>query len=120
MFRLIAVIIALFASAGFTASPASAEYLLSSDRTGNWLLEVCSNREDNNLFWSCGMYIDGVVDSDTMQVICFPTGVNNGQIRDVVSAYLKEKPDVRHMRAWSIITLALAKAFPCAKNNAAE
>jgi Rap1a immunity proteins len=104
---------ALSAGYVFCSSGALAANPFVAEKTGNWLLEICTKPEDDKYFWSCAMYIDGVVESDTTGRICFPSGVNNKQIRDVILANLKGKPHNRHEKAWVLITLTLGTAFPC-------
>lgn len=44
---------------------------------------------------------------------CIPNEVQASQIVDVVCAYLKENPATRHQAGARLVTVALAKAWPC-------
>lgn len=44
---------------------------------------------------------------------CIPLGVSTGQVRDVVTKWLRENPQHRHYPATWTVAQALAKAFPC-------
>jgi Rap1a immunity proteins len=46
--------------------------------------------------------------------VCAPAEVQNSQIKDVVTKYLVDHPEVRHEGARGLINVALTSAFPCA------
>jgi hypothetical protein len=45
--------------------------------------------------------------------ICTPAGTTNGQLIDVVKAWLKTHPNARQASAKIIIAQALSAKFPC-------
>lgn len=63
-------------------------------------------------------YVVATVDADaTSQRIdgnyCIPEGVVIGQLADVVSTYLDEVPEKRHLNAAYLVRMSYRKAFPC-------
>tara|TARA_B100000700_G_scaffold262198_1_gene298575 strand:+ start:225 stop:545 length:321 start_codon:yes stop_codon:yes gene_type:complete len=81
-------------------------------KSGNMLFAECTstNPTDNV---ACMAYISGVVDSSP--VICPPVTVVVGQLRDIVTKYLKENPATRHWNATSLVQISLVAVFPCKK-----
>ncbi len=47
--------------------------------------------------------------------VCFVEKVSAGQIKDVVSKWLKDHPERRQYGAPGLVANALAEAYPCAK-----
>ena len=101
-------------------------------RDGNKLyseLEVCA---ENSTF-TCGFawgYLTGVFDlnldlqkimkiygEEYFKFSCPPAGITIQQLVDVVAAYLKANPAVRHRRANSIVEDAILDAWPCPDNQ---
>ena len=44
---------------------------------------------------------------------CVPSGVENGQVEDVVKLYLRDHPETRQKSAPTLVMLALKEKFPC-------
>jgi hypothetical protein len=78
--------------------------------TGNDLLSHCqSDRPVLKAF--CTGYVLGVVDQLTAR--CVPAGVTAGQEVEVVERVLMGNPEDRHLRANTLIALAVGAAWPC-------
>lgn len=110
------IVVALAAVAG--TSPALAV-------TGNKLFEWCDSAAQFDQT-ACVAYIAGVAEG-VMQATSFvqetggyaplrycpPEGYTHVQIRDIVIAGLRERPESRHMGAAMLIMIALTAAWPC-------
>lgn len=83
-------------------------------QNGNTLWEQCSG-ESYASKGRCSGYIIGVVDAlagfDQDSADCVPRSATVGQITDVVSKYLKEHPEDRHLSAASLVKYAVEQAF---------
>ena len=92
---------------------------------GNRLHEVCRmsshELEDVAKFatFSCAAYTAGVVDTVSMlqpDLFCIPVegvSVTAEQIGAIATKFLAGTPETRHLPAAVLVTLAVAKAFPC-------
>jgi hypothetical protein len=89
--------------------------------TGNSLYTACT---DSGYVYSssCNGYIQGVVDLQTQQanageaqLACVPDTVTAGQLKDVVTAYLRDHAAIRHYGGAGLVLSAMREAFPCAK-----
>lgn len=101
----------LIAAVTFTAAlaaPAHAEFFL-----GNTLLARCESFETVETM-DCLGYITGAADAAQWRSYCPPDGINRGQIRDVVVAFLRQNPDIRHQTADLLVAAALRRVWPCA------
>src|SRR5262245_1198825 len=85
--------------------------------TGNQLLAACS---DMNVieYQLCMGYVIGIADSmisrpDAIANACFARGMQRGQLIAVVKNYLTAHPEQLHYQADALVTVALARAFPC-------
>jgi hypothetical protein len=61
-------------------------------------------------------YISGLVDGFTVadkNVICIPSGVTRGQLRDVVLSGIQARAQEPDQEGYAAALLAVAKAFPC-------
>ncbi len=47
------------------------------------------------------------------RIFCMPENVTNGQTFAIVSEYIKDHPDERHIAASDLIVASLIEAFPC-------
>lgn len=113
MVRATALIAMLLASA-----PAQAE-LPSSVSSGNDLIAFCGS--GNGSFGSgvCSGFIAGVIERSRLQnvivegtgLICTPPDATNGQLRDVVLAFMQNHPATRHQAASMLVVQALQEAF---------
>ena len=85
--------------------------------SGNTLWESCQRRGPSDApNPECMVYSIGVADSHTVSTPgwwCPPSNVTSGQVADVVSAYLRNHPEMRHYLAASTVALAIQEAFPC-------
>lgn len=93
------------------SSPARAEF-----HTGNSLLSLCNSMEITDRF-DCLGYTTGVSDAAQWRHFCPPEGITRGQIRDIIVAYLRQNPDVRHKTADILAAIALARVWPCQSNQ---
>lgn len=95
--------------------------------TGNELFDMCSG-DSIEQEAMCAAYLQGVIDSQfaayflrstnpdvypEMRYFCVPEKATTEQVRDVVLNQLRDTPEIRHGHAGMLVTLALAKAFPC-------
>lgn len=92
---------------------------------GNDLLQKCSTRERDAAYFQnqsyCMGYIVGVSDAAEFfqtapgmpQLVCLPSNVTSGQLKDVVVKYLQDNPAKRHEDAESLILTSLAINFRC-------
>lgn len=99
-------------------APASAQRVVS-PITGNGLLEICT---DDSMYDSgrCAGFISGTNLARLDQqgkFYCVPETATNGQIRDVIIAWLKRNPGSRHIRSDALIAVAYAEAWPCPKGE---
>jgi len=95
----------------FLPSMASAEFL-----TGNDLLSRMNSEEVVQRMFALG-YVAGVSDAQQHVFSCPPSGVTNGQVRDVVRSYIEANPSIRHKTADMLVTDALKQVWPCANRN---
>jgi hypothetical protein len=80
--------------------------------SGNLLLSRL-NGQGNDLLQAYG-YITGVADAtNTEGSHCIPSGVNVGQMADVVKQVLEAIPEHRHQAADTFVKFALKNAWPC-------
>ena len=84
--------------------------------TGNQLLSLLQSREMWDRMQGLG-YIQGVFDAHMGVTICPPSGVNAGQVQDMVRNYLDNIPATRNRSADLIIRDALRSVWPCANNR---
>lgn len=103
-----------------TTSDARAEF-----KSGNQLLSECTAQRGTAGYYqdmsSCFGYITATYDTEEFyeqfegvpDYVCLPQGVTVGQMADVVIAYLRRSPEVRHKAASSLVLVALGIAFPC-------
>lgn len=83
--------------------------------TGNQLLNMM-NGSNMEKMHALG-YVVGVSDVWTGVRICPSSGVNAGQVNDVVQQYLTNNPHLRHQTADALTLTALGNVWPCANNN---
>ena len=106
------------------SQPVYAQNKLTIFKTGNDLFASCGN--DLNAptglieFGSCTGYIQAAVDSyltyraETNQPSCLATGVTGTQVRDLVTAYLRDNPSERHRTAAVLVIQAIEPLIvPC-------
>jgi hypothetical protein len=84
--------------------------------TGNDLLRHMDSESIGNRMHALG-FVVGVHDTLSDEVICAPTGVTAGQLRDVVKKKLVENPEVRDMGAAVLVMVTLAGTYPCANKK---
>jgi len=102
MLRLSLIITLLF------ASPVRAGFF-----DGNFLHEGCTSK---NLL--CAGYIAAISDVMDEHTVygwsaCVPNDVMLSQLGDIVTRWLDNNPQKRHLAANSLVAQALAEAFPC-------
>ena len=81
-------------------------------QSGNKLFAECTSTDPTDAI-ACMNYISGVV--DTSSLVCPPMTVTRGQLKDIVTKYLKEKPATRHWSATLLVQDSLVAVFPCNK-----
>jgi len=96
--------------------PAQAREQAAIGDSGNAFLARCGKDRPE----PCRAYISGIVDGLIVagmalktNLICPPTGVTTSQIYDLVVAYLRDNPGLRHLRTDSLTHKALAQSFAC-------
>jgi hypothetical protein len=95
----------------FVPCVANAEFL-----TGNDLLSRMNSDEVVQRMFALG-YVAGVSDAQQHVFSCPPSGVTNGQVRDVAKSYIEANPGIRHKSADMLVTDALKQVWPCATRN---
>ena len=91
-------------------STAHAEFI-----SGNTLL---SYLDDNSVKQELGIgYIIGVTDALMGAVVCPPSSVTAGQIRDLTRAKLIDNPEQRHKSADLFVRAAVEQVWPCKKTT---
>ena len=86
--------------------------------TGNGFLATCDKNAPGQNFWLCAGYVSGFLDRESFDkehLICIPAAANNGQIMDVILAYMRDNPADRHNPSSALVYVALFKAFPCSR-----
>ncbi len=90
------------------AEPARAEWM-----SGNELHETCASGSavDKAL---CLSYVMGVLDGSRFldEPLKTPTGATGGQVRDVMSKYLADHPEIREQPARVLVKSAVVDAWP--------
>lgn len=109
----------LFAALCYVA-PALGEKSVTAFYSGNALLELCSKPPGTRQYEVCLAYLVAISDalSHTGSTIggyrsCRPHGVTSDQIRDVVTKWLRDNPNYRHLAAAGLVANALEDGFPC-------
>ena len=87
---------------------------------GNQLVSDCRQNETSLQSVFCYGYIVGVFDKQSWDTTsdlrsCPPEGVTAGQTVAIVKKFLEENPENLHYDAASLVTFALAQAFPCSE-----
>jgi hypothetical protein len=110
---------AVVAVALLTGSAAAEEKQVNGFLDGNDLLTWCSESRTAR----CGAYDLGVADAmelsrtDGGNLAGFrasiPPPVTSKQVEDIVTQFLREHPESRHLSAAGLVAKALAEAFPC-------
>ena len=91
----------------------------SANTTGNELYELYkeSQKSEPSDFYDVGKlvgYLNGVTESyEYYNILCFPKGVTNGQLLDMVGKHLADNPADRNKNASRLIYDALGESFPC-------
>lgn len=73
----------------------------------------------------CTAYLEGMVDGGTFVAngdanrfpVCVPPGVTMGEVIRVVLKFADDNPEKLHWGAAPFVTLALARAYPCEKDQ---
>ena len=86
----------------FTVGRAAAGFV-----DGNKLFSDCEGQSGggDSAWGVCVGYVMGAADAS--ETICLPNGVTVGQVRDVVTMYLRNHPERRHYAASSLVETAL-------------
>lgn len=82
--------------------------------TGNELLQFMNSADTAENTLALG-FIAGVNDANRGVTHCPVRGVTLGQLKDMTQAFLREKPQIRHLGAADAVSYVLAQAWPCPK-----
>jgi Rap1a immunity proteins len=89
---------------------------------GNQLFDKCKDHEHSPQYYdkalstsACRQYVLGVVDAlRDAGTFCIPDhSVQLNQLVDVVTPYLRDHSEKRHLPASDLVTAALKEKFPC-------
>lgn len=105
-------------AAALAMAPAPAGAAEPAEDNGNRLLSNCS---DDGYFMEgfCLGYIRALTISADLimangnNAVCIPDGVQAGQVRDMIVAYIRRNPSSRHEHALVLVSWALREAWPC-------
>jgi len=62
----------------------------------------------------CLGYVAGTFDTlDALKMTCRPNEVTMGQAQDMITKYLRDHPETRHLNASDLVGAFLAETFPC-------
>lgn len=97
--------------------PATAQIPELNPSVGNGLLALCEDDQEGSFRRGlCFGYIHGVSNTGrALGLLCFPAGVNNKQVDDIVISGLRTHPEERHRDSWALVLRYLQAAFPCTK-----
>jgi hypothetical protein len=106
------IILPIVGAALLLASTAQAQRV--SKVSGNELLKICSAASKAN----CDAYLSGVADAIATggragAEACIPVGATGTELRDVVTKFLHDQPQMLHEKAGKVSISAFAKAYPC-------
>lgn len=97
----------------------------SAGQTGREFLELCGGGDPwtegycTGYITGAGELIDGLLIEEDAKLLfdgkafCLPDDLNRGDVRDLVLAFLRKRPDVHEKQMTSITWAALIDAFPC-------
>jgi hypothetical protein len=81
---------------------------------GNSLYGHCQKPRISVFGALCGGYVSGVLDAlENLGASCVPGEATREQVTDVVTLYLRDHPEKRHLSASELVTAALKEKFPC-------
>jgi hypothetical protein len=84
--------------------------------TGNYWLGICQSHDVGQAS-ICLAYVNGFAGLHSLPEIqnlfCPPTGVTIGQMKEVVTKYLRDNPAKLHLNMNRLVLNALREAFPC-------
>jgi Rap1a immunity proteins len=118
MRRAILVAVALSCFACLPAGQQAHAYFYDGNRLFNNCQEGDTPEATTRLIsWGfCTGYIMGAVDAVLgagFHKVCIPNGVAQKQMRDVVTSWLDDHPEKRHLSAEFLVIEALKEKFPC-------
>jgi hypothetical protein len=95
-------------------APAHSQGSAPNPSIGNGLLELCDPGKASWTDGLCRGYINGVSDiGRDLSIVCYPSGVTNGQTVDIVMAGLRNNPGERHKASDGLVIKYPTAAFPC-------
>jgi Rap1a immunity proteins len=81
--------------------------------TGNEFLTMCDTEEPIGRVF-CAGYVSGIAGMlSDQRLICVPSNVTAGQMKQVALRYLQDNPKIVHHPPASLIAFALIGAFAC-------
>lgn len=84
--------------------------------TGNELFSKMNDESQARRMYALG-FVLGVHDMLEGDLVCAGDNVTAGQLRDIVKKFLTENPSMRNRPAVILSGIAMAQAFPCAKQK---
>lgn len=84
--------------------------------SGNTLLEKQNSSEVLDRMHALG-YVMGVIDVYSEVTICPPANIPLGQFNDMIKNYLSNNPEIRHLPADILISIAIENVWPCKKQD---
>jgi hypothetical protein len=82
-----------------------------SARTGNEYYSFLKSPETVDSLMAME-FMFGVIDTK-ITTYCIPSGVTPGQLQEIVTKYIEQQPEKRHLVAAMLIEAAIKKSFPC-------
>lgn len=100
---------------GLTSTASAQDKFIS--ESGTVFLEQCSRTvTDMCVFYTAGVW-HGAISMGAFipgkQFFCFPEKSTMGQMLQVGLKYMREHPEMQHLRASELLVLSWATAFPC-------
>ena len=83
---------------------------------GNELYSKMTDAASSRQMYALGFVI-GVHEMLEGDLVCASDNVTAGQLRDIVKKYLEDNPSTRNRPAVILAGIAMAQAFPCAKQK---
>jgi Rap1a immunity proteins len=81
---------------------------------GNKLFESCMGKSEADVSF-CNGYVAGAFDNEDRYFVrndCVPEDARLGQLVDIVTSWLKDHPEKRHLKASEVVTDAIKERFP--------
>lgn len=100
-----------------SAPAAHAQIAPAFDYTGNGIKAALDGPTGVSKAWWQGYIIGPAEYMETLEWICVPSSVTNGQQIDIVEKWLEDNPNRRHEVSMQVVIFALQDAWPCLKKE---